>query len=86
MADQLSVRSLSKVLRFNPDWFTDPAPEVAGILHDLVIRPEIQVEILKVLLDTQIAVRELQLEGDRRRLDGLSQIRKVLDQSDILQG
>jgi hypothetical protein len=48
-------------LAIDPSWFTDPAPPFWALLAELDQR--VQIQAVHVLLDTQISMAKVQLEG-----------------------
>ena len=48
-------------LMIDPSWFTDPAPPFWRLIAELDQR--VQVQAVNILVDTQIAMAKVQLEG-----------------------
>ncbi len=82
MANEFA-KALDPVLRLtDPDWVSDPAPEIFWLLKDILDR-RTQLDVANTLLDTHVEVRRLHLEIDNRRIEGLSRLRAVLDKANV---
>jgi hypothetical protein len=66
------VQQLPSALAFNPDWVSDPGPEIWQIVRGL--DPKQQTLFASKVLDARIAVQQAQLEGLKQVQAALNEI------------
>jgi hypothetical protein len=69
---QPKQQQLSPLLWFDPDWVSDPGPEIWRIISGLDVRQ--QVRFAERVLDARISVAEAHVEGMRQLQKAIGEI------------
>jgi hypothetical protein len=71
MVTSVQPQALSSALRFNPDWFTDPAPPwVLDHLTPAVIR-----QLAVIQLESTIAIHQVRIDAAKKAIEIVSRVK-----------